>query len=53
MKYVCAPCGYEYDPDLGDAENEVAPGTAFKDLPEGWACPHCGEGVRSFIEIEV
>ena len=23
------------------------------DLPEGWACPHCGEGVRSFIEIEV
>ena len=50
---VCLGCGYEYDPDLGDAENEVAPGTAFKDLPEGWACPHCGEGVRSFIEIEV
>ncbi|MBR7046090.1 MAG: FAD-binding protein, partial [Lachnospiraceae bacterium] len=50
---VCLGCGYEYDPAVGDVENEIAPGTAFKDLPEGWACPHCGEGVRSFIEIEV
>lgn len=50
---VCLGCGYEYDPIAGDPENEVAPGTAFKDLPEGWACPHCGEGVQSFIEIEV
>ena len=50
---VCLGCGFEYDPDLGDVANEVAPGTAFKDLPEGWACPNCGEGVRSFIEIEV
>lgn len=50
---VCLGCGYEYDPAAGDPENEVAPGTAFKDLPEGWACPHCGEAVRSFIEIEV
>ena len=23
------------------------------DLPEGWTCPHCGEGVDAFIEIEV
>ena len=50
---VCLGCGFEYDPVLGDPENEVAPGTALKDLPEGWSCPHCGEGVRSFIEIEV
>ena len=50
---VCLGCGFEYDPDLGDVANEVAPGTAFKDLPEGWTCPHCGEGVRAFIEIEV
>ena len=27
MKYEC-PCGYVYDPALGDPENGVAPGTA-------------------------
>ena len=26
---------------------------ARRDLPEGWACPHCGEGKDKFIEIEV
>ncbi len=50
---VCLGCGHEYDPEIGDMDSEVTPGTAFKDLPEGWVCPHCGEGVRSFIEIEV
>jgi len=51
--YICNGCGHEYDVLLGDPENEVKPGTAFKDLPEGWTCPHCGEGVDAFIEIEV
>lgn len=41
MKYVC-PCGYEYDPELGDPEHGVAPGTAFEDLPSDWVCPLCG-----------
>ncbi len=50
---VCLGCGFEYDPDKGDPENEVAPGTAFKSLPEGWVCPHCGETAASFIEVEV
>ncbi len=51
--YICNGCGHEYDVLAGDPENEVKPGTAFKDLPEGWTCPHCGEGVDAFIEIEV
>ena len=33
MKYEC-PCGYVYDPALGDPENGVAPGTAWEDVPE-------------------
>jgi len=41
MKYVC-PCGYEYDPALGDPDNGIAPGTAWEDLPEDWVCPTCG-----------
>ena len=50
---LCNGCGYEYDPLKGDPENGVAPGTAFKDLPEDWTCPDCGEPKANFIEIEV
>ena len=51
--YLCNGCGHEYDPLKGDPDGEVRPGTAFKDLPEGWMCPHCGETKDAFIEIEV
>lgn len=48
--YVCNGCGYEYDPGKGDPEGEIKPGTLFKDIPEDWTCPACGEGKDSFIE---
>lgn len=48
-RYVCLGCGYEYIPELGDEEAEVLPGTKFKDLPEGWICPDCGEERENFI----
>ena len=51
--YICNGCGYEYDVLVGDPENDVRPGTAFKDLPEGWVCPHCSEAPDQFIEIDV
>lgn len=41
MKYIC-PCGYEYDPAVGDPDNGVAPGTPWEELPEDWTCPICG-----------
>jgi rubredoxin len=41
-KYVCSVCGYVYDPKVGDPDNGVKPGTAFKDLPDDWTCPVCG-----------
>ena len=40
--YVCGPCGYIYNPELGDPDCAVAPGTAFEDLPDDWVCPICG-----------
>ena len=49
-KFVCTLCGYEYDPAVGDTENDVAPNTAFEDLPEGWTCPMCGAGKDCFEE---
>lgn len=51
--YICNGCGYEYDPDRGDPENDVAPGTKFENLPEGWVCPECGEPVEMFIAEEI
>ena len=41
-KYVCGPCGYVYDPAVGDPDSGIAPGTAFEDLPDDWCCPVCG-----------
>jgi rubredoxin len=41
-KWVCTVCGYVYNPEEGDPDNGVSPGTAFEDLPEDWVCPDCG-----------
>ena len=47
-KYVCEPCGYEYDPAVGDPKAGIAPGTAFEDLPEDWFCPICMRDKSAF-----
>jgi len=49
--YVCNGCGYEYDPGIGDIENEIYSGTLFDKLPEEWICPECGEEKDQFIEV--
>ena len=46
-KYVC-PCGYVYDPEVGDSDNGVAPGTPWDQVPEDWTCPTCGLGKDAF-----
>ena len=51
-KYECDVCGYIYDPELGDPENGIAPGTAFADLPEDWTCPDCGVEKEDFSKLE-
>ena len=48
MKYAC-PCGYVYDPELGDPEHDVPSGTKWEDLPEDWVCPWC-EAEQEFFE---
>lgn len=49
--HVCNGCGYEYDPAVGDEENDIKPGTLFEALPEEWICPICGESKDMFIEV--
>ena len=48
MKYVCDLYGWEYDEELGDPENGIAPGTKFEDLPDDFVCPLCGADKSSF-----
>ena len=50
--YVCNGCGYEYNPMVGDLEGEIDPGTEFKNIPDEWTCPECGEEKSGFIELE-
>ncbi len=45
QKYVCEPCGYIYDPEVGDPDNGIAPGTAFEGHARrlGVPCLRCGQ----------
>ncbi len=46
--YECAVCGYLYNPDEGDPDNGIEPGTPFEDLPDDWVCPVCGASKDQF-----
>ncbi|MCD6512094.1 MAG: rubredoxin [Thermoplasmata archaeon] len=52
MKYVCKICGYVYDPEQGDDEAGIPPGTPFEELPDDWTCPVCGAGKEDFEPAE-
>lgn len=41
QRYICANCGYVYDPAEGDPMNAIAAGTEFDALPDTWVCPMC------------
>ena len=47
-KYKCSVCGYVYDPEKGDPESDIAPGTPFENLPDDWVCPVCGASKDEF-----
>ena len=49
-KYICEMCGYVYDPEEGDLDNDVEAGTAFENLPDDWVCPMCGVGKDEFAK---
>jgi flavin reductase (DIM6/NTAB) family NADH-FMN oxidoreductase RutF/rubredoxin len=51
-KYKCTVCGYIYDPELGDADGGIKPGTPFEEIPDDWVCPVCGASKDQFEKIE-
>jgi flavin reductase (DIM6/NTAB) family NADH-FMN oxidoreductase RutF/rubredoxin len=50
-KWACDVCGWEYDPEVGDPDNNIPPGTAFEDLPDDWVCPVCGASKDEFSKV--
>ena len=50
--YLCIVCNQIYDPSEGDPDSGIAPGTAFEDLPDDWACPDCGAMKADFEAME-
>ena len=51
-KYRCLVCEYIYDPQKGDPDTGISPGTSFEDLPDDWICPICGVGKDQFEPME-
>jgi flavin reductase (DIM6/NTAB) family NADH-FMN oxidoreductase RutF/rubredoxin len=47
-KYVCKVCGWVYDPEIGDPDGGIKPGTEFEDIPDNWVCPVCGAAKSDF-----
>jgi rubredoxin len=50
-KWICIPCGYIYDPEKGDPDGGIVPGTAFEKIPEDWVCPQCGASKDQFEKV--
>ncbi|MBM4046508.1 MAG: rubredoxin [Planctomycetes bacterium] len=51
-KWDCAVCGYVCDPQEGDREKGMKPGTPFEKLPKDWGCPGCGAAKDQFKPVE-
>jgi len=47
----CKICWWVYDPAVGDEVWQVAPGTAFTELPSHWRCPQCDGDAEQFMVL--
>jgi rubredoxin len=50
-RWICEPCGFIYDPEEGDPDSGIDPGTPFEDIPDDWMCPICGACKADFREL--
>jgi flavin reductase (DIM6/NTAB) family NADH-FMN oxidoreductase RutF/rubredoxin len=50
-KYRCTVCGWIYDPEIGDPDGGIAPGTPFDEIPDDWVCPVCGAAKSAFEKL--
>ena len=50
--WICTSCGFIYDPDEGDPDGGIPPGTPFDAIPDDWFCPVCGARKADFEPYE-
>ena len=50
-KWECLVCGYVYDPEAGDPDSGIEPGTPFEAVPDDWVCPDCGASKDMFEKM--
>lgn len=50
--YQCTVCGYTYNPEDGDPDSGITPGTPFEAIPEDWVCPVCGAQKSDFVPLQ-
>ena len=51
-KWRCSVCGYIYDPEKGDDDGGIEPGTLFGEIEDDWLCPVCGVDKSEFEKVE-
>lgn len=51
-KWMCVTCGWIYDPEIGDPDGGIPPGTPFEEIPDDWFCPVCGARAKDFEPID-
>ena len=47
-RMLCTVCQWIYDPDCGEPDQLVAPGTPWSAVPDSFLCPGCGIGKEVF-----
>jgi rubredoxin len=52
QQWICESCGFIYDPDEGDPDGGVPPGTPFEEIPSDWVCPVCGARKKDFEPLD-
>lgn len=51
--WQCILCAFVYDEAAGLPEDNIAPGTRWKDVPENWGCPDCSAKKNDFVMVEI
>ena len=51
--WMCVVCGFIYDEAKGMPDEEIAPGTVWKDVPVNWTCPECGARKEDFEMLAI
>lgn len=51
-RWICESCGFIYDPEEGDPDGGIPPGTPFTEIPDTWFCPVCGARKKDFTPYD-